>query len=112
MKELEQPIQDKQLETIELVAEQEKKKQLTLIGSQRQIPGLTLWEYNHVTHILDKAQFKKEERFELTSLDPEKVNKLIHRKKVDIKENCVYTQALNRKNAIKKFKQRGFTIFN
>jgi len=46
MRELDNPIQDKKLDSIEIRAEQEKKKELKLIGQDRKIRGHVLWEYN------------------------------------------------------------------
>jgi len=70
MKELEQPIQD---QGIEIVAEQEKKKEVRLIERQRRIPGLILWQYNAESNVLDRAKFKQD-TLVLNTLDPQKLN--------------------------------------
>lgn len=44
--------------TVEIVEERQQEKQIKLIGRQRHIPGLTLWEFNHSTKELSKAKFK------------------------------------------------------
>jgi len=85
---------------VEIVAEQQQKKEIKLIGQQRKIPGLTLWEYNERTKELAPAQFKRQD-FELTTLDPEPPNLHISHR-VHVNEGCIYFQALNRKNAEKK----------
>lgn len=107
MKEFE--LKDKVLQGIEIRAEQEKKKELKLISSQRKIRGLILWEYNEVTHILKRAQFKKQD-VTITSLDPSAVHLMINNK-VEINERCYYVQALNQKNAIKHLKNVGYSNF-
>lgn len=88
---------------IEIQSEQQQKKEIKLIGNQRKIPGLTLFEYDTVSKTLSKAEYKKVD-FHLKSLSikPEEMQ-LNH--KVIVKENCLYVQALNEKNALKKVKK-------
>lgn len=85
---------------IEIAEEREQKKEIKLIGQQRKIPGLILFEYNEKTKVLQRAQFQKE-NVVITSLSmsPESIK---HQHKVVVNENCVYIQALNEKNALKK----------
>ncbi len=101
MKELDPTSQDKMLVRTEIQAEQEKKVEFKLIGQQRVIPGLTLWEYNTKRQTLSKATFKKQDVV-LTTLDPEVLNNTQTSHRVEVNENCVYIQALNMKTAIKK----------
>ena len=89
---------------IEIREEQEQKKEIRFIGSQRSVPGHTLFEYNYATKELNKAKFKID-TLEIKSLSIEHL-KLNH-KKVIVNENCYYLQALNQKNAIKKLKKIG-----
>lgn len=87
-------------ETIEIVDQKQVKKEIKLIGSQRRIPGLTLWQYNENSKELTKAEYKKVDHklnFDNTALEK--------RYAVSIQENCIYFQALNRKNAIKVLKR-------
>ena len=94
MKELE----DIKADRIEIVAEQQQKKEIKLIDSQRKIRGLILWEFNYKTRELIPAKFQPlsvmisggSARIETTEVS-----------KVMVNENCIYLQALNRKNAIK-----------
>lgn len=84
----------------EIVYQKQLKKEVKLIGSQRRIPGLTLWEYNLKTKQLVKAEFKKiDHKLNFDRTDLEK------RYQVIINENCTYFQALNEKNAIKVLKR-------
>ena len=87
---------------IEICTEQQQKKVLKLIGQQRKIPGLTLWEFNLSTLSVRPAVFKKV-NVEVSSLN-EKVNQTV-RSRVEVGENCFYIQALNLKNAVKKIKK-------
>lgn len=84
---------------VEIVEEKQQKKEIKLIGQQRKIRGLTLWEYNWLTHKIDKAKFKKVNAFiSGTSTSSYVVDTF----KVVVSENCEYVQALNIRNAIKK----------
>jgi hypothetical protein len=96
MKELENHKENK----IEIVAEQEQRKEIKLIGQQRKVRGLILWEYNTKTLELREAQFKSE-NVSISSLQvsPELVQR---HSRVVVNENCIYIQALNRENAGKK----------
>jgi hypothetical protein len=95
MKETENKNQD----TIEVFAQDENKKEIKMIGSQRRIKGLTLWEFNQITKVLKKAKFEKQ-LVELKHL-PKKAEDLVIKSKVITNQNCTYFQALNIKNALK-----------
>lgn len=107
MRELESPVQDKKLDTIEIVQEQQQKKELKLVGSERKIRGHILFEFNEKSRRLDVARFKAQ-TFTITSLDPTSSDYLKINQKVDVQDNCIYIQALNRKNAIKQLKRLGY----
>lgn len=92
---------------VEIVEEQQQKKEIKLIGQQRKIPGLILWEYNENTGLVDRAKFNKTNVF-ISSLS-QSVESITHTHKVVVNENCVYIQALNLKNAIKQLKRLGYT---
>ena len=109
MKELEPILNSDKLEQQEIVAEQEKKKEIKLIGRQRKVRGLTLWEYNENTKVLDRAKFKQD-TIRYTN-DPEVMKRRVAHKKVNVNDSCVYEQALNRKNAIKQLRKRGYNEF-
>lgn len=79
-------------EKIEIVSQKEIKKEIKLIGSQRKITGLTLWQFNTKTKELTKAKFK-----ESTYIIGGGV-----KLKVIIENDCIYFQSLNRKNALRK----------
>lgn len=87
---------------IEIGTEQQQKKVLKLIGQQRKVPGLTLFEFNHSTLSVRRAVFKKI-NVEVQSLS-NKLNHTTH-SRVEVSENCFYIQALNLKNAVKKIKK-------
>lgn len=105
MKEVLQSFRDSK---IEIRDEQQQKKEIKLIGRQRKVRGLTLFEYNEKTKELSKAQYKKQDfSLESLSLDP---SQLKISSKVVVNENCIYFQALNRKNAIKKLRKASMEV--
>jgi 16S rRNA C1402 (ribose-2'-O) methylase RsmI len=93
---------------VEIVAEKQQQKVIKLIDQQRKIRGLILWQYNQETHELTPAKFKKQD-FQITSLVPSSAAMAISNK-VQVNENCIYFQALNRKNAIKKLNKVGIKL--
>jgi hypothetical protein len=102
MKEILQGFKDSE---IEIRDEQQQKKEIKLIGRQRKVRGLTLFEYNEVTKALEIAKYKKQDySLESLSLDP---SKLKISNKVEVNEHCIYFQALNRKNAERKLIKSG-----
>lgn len=80
----------------ELVAEQ--RKEFRLIGSQKRIPGLILFEYDLTTGNLQRASMKKEIEINLDGTVGAK-------SRVDSRDMCLYIQAINEQNAIRKVKQ-------
>lgn len=93
---------------IEIVAEQQQKKEIKHIGQQRKVRGHILWEFNEKTRELKRAQFKKTNVFiSAINMSPESITET---HKVVVNENCVYFQALNKKNAKKKLKGLGYLI--
>ncbi len=62
-------------------------------------PGLTLWEYDEGTKVLSEAKIKEQ----ITQIDKKKdrSNGQTIRKVVVYRKNCLYFQALNKKNAMR-----------
>lgn len=87
-------IEQEKKDKVEIVSQVQQKKQLKLIGSQRIITGLTLWQFNTQTKVLTKAKIKQT-NFNLNGSK---------RHQVVIEDNCIYFQALNKKNALRKLK--------
>lgn len=80
----------------ELVEEQ--RKEYRFIGTQRRIPGLILFEYDLTTGQLQRASMKKEVQLNMDGTVGAK-------RRVDSKEMCLYVQAINEHNALRKVKQ-------
>lgn len=96
MKEFNTKLQE--ADTVEIVAQAAVKKEIKLIGSQRKIPGHILFEYDTKNKTMQPAQYKKQDLVLDKLGQPVKISH-----KVNINEGCIYTQALNKKNAIKRF---------
>lgn len=79
----------------ELVAEQ--RKQISLVGSQRRIPGLRLYEYDLTTGEVREASVENEASLRLDG-------PVGTTGRVDVKELCLYVQALNETVAVRKFR--------
>ena len=91
---LEQQKQDYDLSKNNVEIVDKKKNEIRYIGSQRPIPGLTLFSYNVSTGEIKKAPMKT-----TAILVGDGVS---FKKEVLIEKDCIYLQSLNRKNFIKK----------
>lgn len=80
-------------EAIELVAQQ--RKEYRLIGSEKRIRGLILFEYDLTTGELRRASMKKELQLEADGT-------VGSRCRVDSQDLCLYIQAINEQNALRK----------
>lgn len=89
-------------EQIEML--QKQKKELKLIGQQRFIPGLTLFSFNLKTGEIKVAEMNTEVSLDLMTRLPKYTKKLL------IERFCIYRQALNKKNFIKKLIREGVII--
>lgn len=100
MKELTKDFQENE---VEIVEEQQQRKEFKLIGQQRKIRGLILWEFDLKSKELSRAKFKKQD-VSLKSLSTAK-EALNISNKVEVREHCIYFQALNEQNAKRKLKR-------
>lgn len=97
MKEIENINKDQ----IEIVQQEQEKKQEKIIGQQRVIKGLTLWEIDFEEQTYKKVEYQKE-TLQLTSLDNPDLKKNL---KVKTKDSCIYIQKLNEKSLLKYLKK-------
>ncbi len=86
---------------IEVSIEQEQKYQQKHIGSIHPHRGHTLFEVNLATGKIDTAEFQQKDYVVGSDLNSGEA-----RKKVIMKQDCVYISALNKRNALKKFMNR------
>ena len=80
----------------EIVAEQ--RKEISRIGTVRRLPGLKLYEYDLTTGEIREADVQTEATLKLDG-------PMGRTGKVDAKELCLYVQALNLPNAVRKFRE-------
>ena len=80
-------------DALELV--QQQRQEYRLIGSQKRIPGLVLFEYDLTTGEIRRASMKKELQLEGDGTVGSKC-------RVDTQDLCLYIQALNEYNALRK----------
>lgn len=75
-----------------------KKLQYRLIDSVKRIAGLELYEYDLTTGVLSKVQVKREVQVGLDG-------KPVYKTQAFQRELCLYVQATNEKNAMKKVRR-------
>lgn len=76
-------------------------KEYKFQGSVQMVPGLPLWEFNMKTLEIRKAEYKSE-------------NLTYHggvKRELVVDPDCAYIQALNYKNALRKFKKHYSHLF-
>lgn len=89
-------------EKIEIQVEQQQKKEHKFLGSHKLTPGHIMFEYDTTTGEINPAEYVKQTHtVRLTSLSKNPKNLEFH-KRINTKKGCVYFQALNKNNAIKK----------
>jgi len=97
MKEIKQTTPDK----LEVSAVKPVKKELKFLGSLKPKPGHTCFQLNLQTGEITVAEFQSAEAHYAKIAQGDKSV----RKKLIVKENCLYVTALNKKNSIKHFKR-------
>lgn len=96
----------KELDALQIKQEQvqQKKHEYHLIGKTRKIPGLTLFSFNLVTGEIKPAAYEKSSTVDFISKMP------VEKPKVVIEKHCVYRQALNKRNFIKRLRREGIIL--
>lgn len=92
---------DKELNQVRIEREQQKRQEFTFLGSERVVRGHTMFSFNVVTKEIKVATLKLKhcDTFDLSKMD------VAYNPKIVVEENCVYRQALNQKNLIKRLKR-------
>jgi len=93
MKEIEQIDKDR----IEIVGQKEQPKETKIVGRMKKIKGLTLYQLDTKSGVISKAKVVSD------TADFKNPNRKIGKAKFE--ENCLYLQALNIKNAKRKFEK-------
>lgn len=101
-------LKDKDSSSYESLLKQKKKVEYKKVFSMRYIAGHRVFEYNYETNILREAEYKKNDTIHFNDVLSGKVVK----RDMIQKNNCIYIQSLNSRNAIKKIAQLGFETYN
>lgn len=84
--------------------EMKKQKEYHFVGSAKKVPGHTLFSFNVVTKEIKPAQFMTSDTIDFWTHKP------LFNPRVITERDCIYRQALNRKNLIKRLRREGFDI--
>lgn len=92
----------KKSDKIEIVNQQQKKNTIKFSHNLKPEKGHTLFEISLIDGSIKKADFIKKDADYVQAMN----GNIIGKKEVLIKEGFVYISALNKKNALKKFKNQ------
>lgn len=81
---------------------QKQQRDYKLLGRMRKKRGLTLWSFNRVTGEIKPAPVERNKVVEFRTQEP------TEKDKITVEPNCIYRQALNKKNFIKILVREGF----
>lgn len=93
MKELDLKSNDK--DNIEISVKKKQEKEYTLIGNIVPHEGHTIWEINKETLEVTKAKFLTTDYYMFGE----------NKKEIAVKQDCAYVSALNKQNALDKYKK-------
>ena len=91
-----------QVNEIEIL--QKQKHEQVFIGSRRKVPGHTMFSFNTVTKEIKVAPVKREAILDYRTRTPKYKESRI------VEKDCIYHQALNKKNFIKVLKRYGYSL--
>ena len=80
---------------------QKQQHEYKYVGSQRKVPGHTMFSFNVKTGEIKVAPSEKCKDVDFKSKEP------IRKERLTIEPDCIYRQALNKKNFIKRLKREG-----
>jgi hypothetical protein len=91
-----------------VVAPKPQKQEHRFLGTVIRHPGLTLFEYNSKSKVVQVAEIDAQYSYHYN----EKTKKIgvSTRTRVQVRDGCMYVQALNLKNAIRKVRKEGFEV--
>lgn len=80
---------------------QQKQHEFVLVKRELKVPGHTLFSYNMVTGEVKVAPIQYSKDIDFMTREP------LHKPKIVMEPNCVYRQALNKRNFIKRLRREG-----
>ena len=88
----------------EVKVQERKQHEFKLIGHQRKVPGHTLFCVNLKTGEIKAAPVERSTAVDFKTMEP------TYRDRIVVEPNCLYRQALNKRNFIKKLKRERIII--
>lgn len=92
-------------ERTEIQQKKKQQKEHKLIGSIRHHPGLTLFSVNIKTEEVKPAEFVKESLITWNQAVMQSKGKGNITRKIVVEKDCIYIEALNKGNALKKYRK-------
>lgn len=97
-------LHEAQKDSIEVLDKQQQKQEFRLIGRNRRIPGLTMFSYNIRTGEIKVAEIQQCKSVDFMTRKP------LTNAKIVIEKDCLYRQALNKKNFVKRLIREGVPV--
>ena len=92
-----------------VVAPKPQKQEHRFLGTVIRRPGLTLFEYNSKSKTVQVAEVNTQHSYRYNEKTKKKIG-VSSRIRVQVRDGCMYVQALNLKNAIRKVRKAGFEV--
>ena len=90
---------EKERDDARIELSEQKKHEYHYLGSVKKNPHLSLWSFNKKTKEIKLAEYKKEDTYNFMNMGKKQP------RKVSVEKDCIYIQALNKKNVIKILKR-------
>lgn len=97
---------DKQQQLVKYEIKKLEKQQheLKFIGRERKVPGHTLFSFNIKTGEIKKAPIERSKDVDFKTREP------VFHERIVVEHDCIYRQALNKKNFIKRLLREGIIV--
>ena len=96
--------QKEQMQKDEIEVLDKQKHEFKLIGRQRKMPGHTMFSFNTKTGEIKVAPIEHSKAIDFTTREP------VYKDRIVIEPDCLYRQALNRKNFVKRLIREGIIV--
>lgn len=96
--------QKEQMQKDEIEVLDKQKQEFKLIGRQRKVPGHTMFSFNTKTGEIKVAPIEHSKVCDFRTREP------VYKDRIVIEPDCLYRQALNRKNFVKRLIREGIIV--
>ena len=93
-----------EMQKVEIEILDKQKHEFKMIGRERKVPGHTLFSLNLKTGEIKKAPIEHSKDVDFKTREP------VYKNRIVIEPDCIYRQALNKKNFIKRLVREGILI--